>query len=112
MEDDLDVLPGGVENLEDGFIGHQIEERREVDPLGQRIDDQFVGFARHLNNAELRIIGRFAQELGVDGDRGVGGKSFAGRRKLFGGCDQFHAISITMLRAGRIRCVCCPDYRK
>ena len=49
-------------------IGHQLEERRQVDALGQRIDQHFDRRARHLDQAELRPEGRLAQEFGVDGN--------------------------------------------
>ena len=40
-------------------------------PFGQRIDHDGLVGARHLGDAEERVIGGFAQELGVDGDEGV-----------------------------------------
>ena len=38
VEDDLDVLAGGVEDLGHRLVGHQREERRKVDVRRQRID--------------------------------------------------------------------------
>ena len=68
VPDDLDVLAGGVEHLQHLLVAHQFEERLEVDARGQRVDhDRFVG-ARHLHDAEQGIVGRLAQEFGVDGD--------------------------------------------
>jgi len=46
VPDDLDILTGGVENLQHLLIGHQRKERLEVDALGQRVDnDRFVALA-------------------------------------------------------------------
>ena len=80
--DDLDVLAGGVEDLQHLLVRHQREERLEIDALGERIDhDRFVG-ARHLHHAEQGIIGGFPQELGVDGDDRVPGEAVAGGREF------------------------------
>ena len=68
MEDDLDVLPRGMEDLDDGLVGHQREERLQVDVGRQRIDQRGHAGRRHLDQAELRPEGGFADELGVDGD--------------------------------------------
>jgi hypothetical protein len=78
MPDDFDVLAGGVEHLQHLLVGHQVEERLEVDALGQRVDhDRFLR-ARHLHHAEQGIVGRLAQEFGVDGDDRVFGEAGAG----------------------------------
>jgi hypothetical protein len=68
VEDDLDILPGRMEDLQHGRIAHQLEERRKIDALGQRIDEHLRRRARHLYEAELRPERRFAQEFGVDGN--------------------------------------------
>ena len=39
VPDDFDVLPGGVENLDDLLVRHQVEKRRKVDAVSQRVDD-------------------------------------------------------------------------
>ena len=87
MEDDLDVLPGGMEHLHRGAVRHQREERREVDALGERIDDHRQVRTGHLDQAEFGPEGRLADELGVDGDEIGAGK---GGARLFegGGCRQ------------------------
>ena len=38
VPEDLDVLARGMEDLDHLRVGHQREERREVDSLGERID--------------------------------------------------------------------------
>jgi hypothetical protein len=58
-------------------FGHQLEERLEVDAFGQRIDHDGFVRARHLHDAEQGIIGRLAQEFGIDGDDRVPGKAAA-----------------------------------
>ena len=69
--DDLDILPGGVENLDHAVVGHQVVERAQVDAGGQGIDDRFVIGASQLDQAELRPEGLLANELGIDGDKVV-----------------------------------------
>ena len=56
--------------------GCQVEARRQgVD------DDGFIG-AGDLRDAEQRIVGRLAQELGVDRDERMRGKPRAGRQQV------------------------------
>ena len=100
MPDDLDVLAGGVEYLQHFLVGHQFEERLEVDALGQRVDhDRFLG-ARHLHDAEQGIVGCLAQEFRIDGDDRVPGEAGANRREFRSGGNQIHEQSIT-LQTGR-----------
>jgi len=46
-----------VKHFDDGFIGHQLQKRFEIDPIGQRIDDRFFFRRRELDEAELRPEG-------------------------------------------------------
>ena len=90
VPDDLDVLPGGVEHLHHLLVRHQLEERREVDARRQRVDhDGFVG-AGHLGDAEQRIVGGLAQELGVDGHEGIARQPLAGVGQVLGRGNEFH----------------------
>ena len=68
MEYDLDILAGGVEDLDHRLIRHQLEKRREIDVRRERIDERGHARSRHLDQAEFRPECRFANELGVDGD--------------------------------------------
>ena len=98
MPDDFDILTRGVENLQHFLVGHQFEERLEVDPLGQRIDhDRFLG-ARHLHDAEQGIISRLAQEFRIDGNDRVPGEAGANRGEFRSGGNQIHEQSITLLK--------------
>ena len=46
LDEDFDVLPGGVEDLGHLLVGEELEERREVEPGRQRIDQhRLVGVA-------------------------------------------------------------------
>ncbi|MGY3649014.1 hypothetical protein ACVWW2_004305 [Bradyrhizobium sp. LM4.3] len=95
VPDDLDVLAGGVEHLQHALVGHQLEERLEVDALGQGVDDdRFLG-AGHLHHAQQRVIGGLAQELGIDCYDGVLGQPAAGSRKVSGGGNQIHERPMT-----------------
>ena len=74
MEEDLDVLPRGMEDLEHGFIGHQCVERLEIDVCRLGIDDRLAAFAGNLDEAEIRPEGLLAHEFGVDRDIGFAGE--------------------------------------
>ena len=86
LDEDLDVLPGGVEHLGHALIRHQPVEGREVEIARQRVDDGGLVRSGHLDQAELRPEGAFAQEFGIDGDEGGAGKPLAegGERAVFG----------------------------
>ncbi len=66
MPADLDVLAGGVEDLDDVLVRHQVEQRLEVDAVGERVDHDGFVCAGDLRHAKLRIIGALAQELGIN----------------------------------------------
>ena len=98
VPDDFDILTGGVEHLQHRLIGHQLEEWLEIDALGQRVDhDRFVR-ACHLNDAEQGIIGRLAQELGIDGNNPVLGEAVADGCEFRSCGNQIHERSITLPR--------------
>ena len=61
IEDDLDVLPGGMENLGHRLVGHQLEKWLQVDVRRQRIDQGRHAGRCHLDQAEFRPKRRFAQ---------------------------------------------------
>ncbi len=82
MPDDFDILARGVKHLHHALVRHQCVERRKIDAGRQRVDhDRFVG-RRHLRDAQQRIVGRLAQEFGVDGDERMGGHAPASGGKL------------------------------
>ncbi len=68
MEDDLDVLPRSVEDLDDLLVRHQAEEGCEVDVFGKRIDQGGDAGRGHLDQAQDRPERRLANEFGIDGD--------------------------------------------
>ena len=111
MVDDLDVLPGGMEHLEHLLIRHQLEERLEVDALGQRVDhDRFLG-ACHLNDAEQGIVGGLTQEFRIDGDDWMSGETGAGCGEFRSGCNQIHERSITRPTGVRPKVLACQGSR-
>ena len=81
---DLHVLPGGVEHLHHTLVGHELEERPEVDPVRERVDDDRFVRPSHLHDAKSWTECRLAQEFGIDGDEGMSGEAFAGGRQLGG----------------------------
>ena len=78
VEDDLDILPAGVEDLEHMLVvDEQVEQRRQVDPLGLGIDRRRLLAVRDLDQAQIGPIGVLAHELGVDRDEVGSGEPFA-----------------------------------
>src|SRR5690606_35024097 len=68
VEDNFDVLSCSVENLDDLFVGHQAEERREVEPGRKRVHKRRMVRRRHLDKAQFRPERRFTDELRVNGN--------------------------------------------
>ncbi len=68
MEDDFDVLPRGVENLDHLFVGHQAEEGCEVQSRRESVHERRVVGRGHLDKAQFRPERRFADELRIDCD--------------------------------------------
>ena len=81
---------GGVKDLEDLGVGHQLVEGGEVDTLGQGIDRGRVLGAGDLGQAELGPIGPLTHELGVDGDELGVGQRLAEGRQFIGRGDELH----------------------
>ena len=82
VPDDFDVLARGVKDLHHPLVRHQREERRKIDARRQRVDHDGLVGGGHLRHAQQRIIGGFAQELGVDGDERMRGHPLAHRRQV------------------------------
>jgi hypothetical protein len=84
------VLARGMEDLHHLLVGQQFEERLKVDIRGQRVHHHGLVRARHLRDAEQRVIGGFAQELGIDGDEGMPRHVGADPGEFRGGGDRLH----------------------
>eukprot|EP01039_Chlorochromonas_danica_P012591 gene12592-14445_t len=91
---DLDILPGGVEDLHDPLIGQQRQERRQVHSGRERVDDRRVPFARHLHEAKLGPVRRLPHEFGVDGDERLRAYSRAKRFEVGSGGDRLHGLAM------------------
>ena len=76
VENHLEVLRAGVEHLGDALVLQKGNERRKVAD-GQRVDGHRLVRRRHLNEAQLGVIGAFAQKLGVHGDDARLGRALA-----------------------------------
>ena len=81
LQEDLDVLPRGVEHLHHRGVGEQRAERGEVEPFGLRVRSRHLGVAGQLHDAELRPIGALAHELGIDGDEFLAARAVRRRRR-------------------------------
>ena len=69
MEENLDVLAGGVEYFDDVGLAQQLIQRRQVQPVAmQRVDDHGLLRAGQLDQAEFRPIAVVAHEFGIDGE--------------------------------------------
>ena len=90
VPDDFDVLARGVEDLDHLLVGHQLEERRKIDVGGERVDDHGLLGRGHLRDAQQRIIGGLAQELGIDGHERMRRHPPARGGKFGRGGDQVH----------------------
>jgi hypothetical protein len=89
VEDDLDILPAGVEDLQHLLIVHeQLEQRREVEILGLGIDRRGFGGGGDLDQAQVRPIAVLAHELGIDRDERLAGETAAQVGERVGGGDQ------------------------
>ena len=65
--DDLDILPAGVENLEDVFIvDQQFHQRPEINALGKGVNRGCFLAIGNLDQAENRPIGVLAHELCIN----------------------------------------------
>jgi hypothetical protein len=90
MPHNLNVLARGMKDLHHFFVGHELEERREVDARRQCVDDHGLVCRGHLRHAQKRIIGGLAEEFGIDGDEGQRGHTPADGGEL-GRCrDRLH----------------------
>ena len=90
LDEDLHILPGGVEDLGHALVGEQPEEGAEVDAGRQRVDEHSLVGGRGLYQTELRPVSRLTQEFGVDGDEIVLLGALAETREHRGGGDQLH----------------------
>lgn len=77
LQEDLDVLAGGVEDFEDAGVGEKGAEGGEVEAWSLGVDDRDLGVAGELDEAEFGEVGALAHELGVDGDPGLGSQAVA-----------------------------------
>ncbi len=87
LVEDLHVLPGRVEDLQNRFVAQDVEEGLKIQPLGHRVDDGGVGRRdRRLNQAQLGPVGGFPHEFRIDGDvRGLGQTIAEGDQRVIGG---------------------------
>ena len=66
---DLEVLSGGVQDLELATVGEQLVQRAELEP-GQRVHQVAVRVAGELHQAQLCVVGPLPHELGVEREAG------------------------------------------
>ena len=77
IEDDLDVLAAGVEDLEHMLVVHeQVEQGGKIDPVRLGVDRRGLLAIGHLEQADVRPVGILAHELGIDRDEVGSGEAF------------------------------------
>ena len=72
LPEDFKILTRGVEDFEDVRIFKESEERGEIKLFfgRERIDRHgLLVRPRHLNKAELRVVGSVAEKFRIDGDK-------------------------------------------
>ncbi len=92
VPEDLDVLACGVKDLEHPGIGEEPEQRCQIDARGERIDRGMALVTRQLDQAELRIVGPIAHELGVERHERLVRERATELLQLIGGREQRHPI--------------------
>jgi len=68
-EQDLEVLPGRVQDLRPGPVREERMQRAELE-ADAGVDEEAIGVGCNLYQAELRVVGAFAHELRVERDTG------------------------------------------
>jgi hypothetical protein len=88
-----------VEDLHRRLVAEEVVERfhRHRVALDRVDQDGLTGAGqRHLDQAELGPVGAFAQELGVDGDEGLGLGERAVGSEVFGRGDRAHGSAFRL----------------
>ena len=88
----IDILTRSVKHLQNRWVGHQFEEGRQIQPLGQRVYQHFGGGTGHLYQTQFRPEGRFSQEFRIDGNEFRLGQLTAGRLQLGGSFDHLNTF--------------------
>ena len=97
QDEDLDVLPRGMEHLHHRLVGEQVPERGEIDVRRLRVDHRDLVVAGELHDAELRPVGALAHEFGIDGDEFLGAR---GGRRAPEGLRWWRSVSAAGIRRG------------
>ena len=79
MDEYLHILARRVEHFGHRGIGQQHTQRREIETVGDRIDNRDLGLAGELHEAKLRIICAFPHELSIDRNELFAGEPLAKR---------------------------------
>ena len=90
LPEDFEVLAGGVEHLDHVLVGHQLQQRLEVEPWGERVDRHRFVVGGELDDAKDRPERRLAQEFGVDRHEWRARQTLAGLSEFVRGRDQGH----------------------
>ena len=66
--DDFKILPAGVKHLQDLVFNQQLQQRGEIDARCLGVDGGGFGGGGDLDEAQIRVIGAFAHEFGINRD--------------------------------------------
>ena len=82
-----------MKDLDDVLVRHQLQQRLEIEPWGQRVDRQRLVVGGDLDDAQNRPECRLAQKLGVDRDERRARQALTGLSEFVRRCDQGHWIA-------------------
>ena len=104
LPEDFEVLPGGVEHLDHVLVGHQLQQRLEVESGSERVDRHRFVVGGELDNAKNRPERRLAQEFGVDRHERRARQALAGLSEFVRRRDQGHFFRrlYRLSRCGRV----------
>ena len=91
LEENLEILVRRVKDLGDGFIGHKIPQRLQINPRRQRINRRRKGADADLDQAQLRKIGQLSHEFGIHSEELGAGKTRGKRRDFRRGRDDIRS---------------------
>ena len=112
LDENLDVLPRSMEDLDHLGIGQQIEKARKIEIWRQRIDQHGLVIGRRLDQAQFGPVSGFAQELCIHRHKVELGGTLAKSREHFCGNYEVHAGSrLIMVNIVPSRCRTSTPYR-
>ena len=83
----LEVLACGVHHLDPAWLGQQLEQPCEIEPV-ERVDEHAVRIGRDLHETQLGVVRALAHELGVKRETRRAAHAKHRRGELIGGSNE------------------------